>query len=65
MIFDDFAHALRPGDGAEERKAEGAHAVEATVFEAGVGFGEAEVGIGGPVDFVPLEVASGFWGGDC
>jgi hypothetical protein len=48
---------LRPSDGAEEGEAEGAHAVEAAGFEGSVGFGQAEVGVGGPVDFVPLEVA--------
>ena len=64
LFFDDFAHALWPGDGAEEGEAEGAHAVEAAGFEGCVGFGEAEVGVGGPVDFVPLEIASGFCGVD-
>ena len=63
LFFDDLAHALRPGNGAEEGKAKGSHAMQAAGFEGGGGFGEAEVGVGGPVDFVPLEVAVWFWGG--
>jgi hypothetical protein len=54
LFFDDLAHTLRPGDGAQEGEAEGAHAVEAACFEGRVGFVEAEVGVGCPVDFVPL-----------
>ena len=53
---------LRPGDGTEEGNAQGAHAVETAGFERGVGFFEAKVGICGPVDFVPLQVARGFCG---
>lgn len=64
LFLDDLAHALRPGDGTEEGEAEGAHAVQAAVFERRACFGEAEVGVGGPVDFVPLEIASGFCGVD-
>lgn len=63
LFFDDLAHTLRPGDRAEEREAQGAHAVEAAGFEGRVGFGEPEVGVFGPVDFVPLEVAVRFWRG--
>ena len=63
LFLDDFAHALRPGDGTEEGEAERSHAVQAAVFKWRACFGEAEVGVGGPIDFVPLEVASGFCGG--
>ena len=35
--------------------------MEAAGFEGRVGFGEPEVGVFGPVDFVPLEVAVGLW----
>jgi hypothetical protein len=63
LFFDDLAHALRPGDRAEEGEAEGAHTVQAAGFEGRVGFGEPEVGVFGPVDLVPLEVAGWFWRG--
>lgn len=60
FCFDNLTHTLRPGDGAEKGEAEGAHAVKAANLKGSVRFGEAEVGIGGPVDFVPLEVPVGF-----
>lgn len=42
---------LGPGDGAQEGETEGAHAVEAAGFKGSVSLGEAEVGVGGPVNF--------------
>jgi hypothetical protein len=57
----DLGHSLRPVDGAEEGFARLTQSVQAADFEGGVGFLEADVDVRAPVDFVPLEIAVGFY----